>query len=161
MSTIAIYPGTFDPITKGHLDIVIRASKVVDKLIVAVAKDTGKNPIFTQEERKELVKYDVEQLNLYNVKVIPFSGLLIDFIKEQNANFIIRGLRTISDFENEFTMAAMNKKLFNDIETIFLPAVEATQFISSTLVKQIFKLGGDVSKFVTENVKNKLEQKFK
>lgn len=161
MKIIAIYPGTFDPITNGHMDIVKRASCIVDMLIVAVAKDTGKNPIFTQKERAELVNYDVEQSNLKNVKVIPFEGLLINFIKEQNANFIIRGLRTISDFESEFTMAAMNKKLYCNVETVFLPAVESTQFISSSLVRQISKLGGDISQFVSENVRKKVEEKFK
>lgn len=160
MKTTAVYPGTFDPITNGHLDIIKRASCVVDTLVVAVAKDTGKNPIFTQQERVELAETDVKKLCLRNVKVMPFEGLLIDFLKKQNANFIIRGLRTISDFENEFIMASMNKKLFNDIETIFLPAIESTQFISSTLVRQIAKLGGDVGQFVSENVKNKIEAKF-
>ena len=160
MKTVGIYPGTFDPITKGHLDIIVRASKIVDNLIVAVAKDTGKNPIFSQEERKELVEKDVHSLNLVNVQVIPFEGLLVDFLKKYDANFIIRGLRTISDFENEFTMAAMNKKLYNNIETIFLPALESTQFISSSLVRQISKLGGDIGQFVSPNVKEKILEKF-
>ncbi len=160
MKTIAIYPGTFDPITKGHLDIVKRASKIVGTLIVAVAQDTGKNPIFTQKERVELVESDINHLKLINVKVIPFCGLLVDFLKQQNANFIVRGLRTISDFENEFTMAAMNKKLYNDIETIFLPAIESTQFISSSLIRQISRLGGDIGQFVSDNVKEKIKEKF-
>jgi pantetheine-phosphate adenylyltransferase len=152
MKTIAIYPGTFDPITVGHLDIIKRASKIVDELIVAIAKDTGKNTIFNQEERAELVKIDVETIKLKNTKVISFSGLLANFLIEQNANFIIRGLRTISDFENEFTMAAMNKKMYDSLETIFLPAVESTQFISSTYVRQISKLGGNIENFVSKNV---------
>lgn len=160
MKTIALYPGTFDPMTKGHLDIVRRASNIVDTLIVAVAKDTGKNPIFTQKERAELAEEDIRELNLKNVKVIPFEGLLINFLKEQNANFIIRGLRTISDFENEFTMAAMNKKLYDNMETVFLPALESTQFISSTLVRQVSRLGGDIGQFVSENVKKKINEKF-
>ncbi len=160
MKTTAVYPGTFDPMTKGHLDIVRRASNIVDTLIVAVAKDTGKNPIFTQKERAELAEEDIKELNLKNVKVIAFEGLLINFLKEQNANFIIRGLRTISDFENEFTMAAMNKKLYNNMETIFLPAIESTQFISSTLVRQVSRLGGDIGQFVSENVKKKINEKF-
>jgi len=160
MKTVAIYPGTFDPITKGHLDIVKRASRIVGTLIVAVAQDTGKNPIFTQKERVELVEADVNDLKLENVKVIPFCGLLVDFLKQQNADFIVRGLRTISDFENEFTMASMNKKLYNDIETIFLPALESTQFISSSLIRQISRLGGDVGKFVSDNVKEKIKEKF-
>lgn len=160
MKTIAIYPGTFDPITKGHLDVVARASKIVGTLIVAVAQDTGKNPIFTQKERVELVEADINDLKLENVKVIPFCGLLVDFLKQQEANFIIRGLRTISDFENEFTMAAMNRKLYNNIETIFLPAIDSNQFISSTLVRQISKLGGDIGQFVSKNVKEKIRLKF-
>ncbi|MDD2839567.1 MAG: pantetheine-phosphate adenylyltransferase [Rickettsiales bacterium] len=160
MKTIAIYPGTFDPITNGHLDIIKRASKIVGTLIVAVAQDTGKNPIFTQKERVELVEADVNDLKLVNVKVIPFCGLLVDFLKLQSADFIVRGLRTISDFENEFTMASMNKKLYNDIETIFLPAIESTQFISSNLIRQISRLGGDVGKFVSNNVKEKIKEKF-
>lgn len=158
MSKIAIYPGTFDPITKGHLDIIKRASFLCEKLIVAVAQDTGKNPIFTQEERTELVAYDVR--NFENVEAIAFSGLLVDFLEKKKAKFIIRGLRTISDFENEFTMAAMNKKLYNNIETIFLPALESTQFISSTLVRQISRLGGDVGQFITSNVEKKLKEKL-
>jgi len=160
MKTIAVYPGTFDPMTNGHLDIVKRAALIVDRLIVAVAKDTGKNPIFTQKERTELVEEDVKELKLGNVEVVAFEGLLIDFLKEQNASFIIRGLRTISDFENEFIMAAMNKKLYNNIETLFLPALESNQFISSTLVRQISRLGGDVGQFVSENVKKKISEKF-
>jgi pantetheine-phosphate adenylyltransferase len=160
MKKIAVYPGTFDPITKGHLDIIKRAAKIADILIVAVSQDTGKNPIFTQTERVELVEDDVKSLGVNNIKVIPFCGLLINFLKQQNANFIIRGLRTISDFENEFTMAAMNKKLYNDIETIFMPAIESTQFISSSLVRQISRLGGDVGQFVSDNVKEKIIKKF-
>ena len=158
MKTIAIYPGTFDPITNGHLDIITRASKIVDTLIVAIAYDTGKNPIFTQKERTELVGYEVK--DLLNVKVVPFSGLLVDFLEQQQANFIIRGLRTFSDFENEFTMAAMNKKLYNSVETIFLPAVESTQFISSSLVRQVAKLGGNIGQFVSGNVEKKLKEKL-
>ncbi|HSQ97599.1 MAG TPA: pantetheine-phosphate adenylyltransferase [Rickettsiales bacterium] len=160
MKTVAIYPGTFDPITKGHLDVIIRASKIVGTLIVAVAQDTGKNPIFSQQERVELVEADVNELKLENVKVIPFCGLLVNFLKQQKADFIIRGLRTISDFENEFTMAAMNRKLYNNIETIFLPAIDSTQFISSTFVRQISKLGGDIEQFVSSNVKAKIKEKF-
>ena len=160
MKTTAVYPGTFDPITKGHLDIINRASKIVDVLIVAVAKDAGKNPIFTQKERVELVKNDIKELNLKNVKVIAFEGLLTNFLKEYNISFIIRGLRSALDFENEFITATINKKLYNNIETIFLPAVESTQFISSTLVRKVSKLGGDIGRFVSKNVKKKINKKF-
>ena len=120
MKTVAIYPGTFDPITKGHLDIISRASKLVDILVVAVSQDAGKNPIFTQKERVELIENDIKEAKLKNVKVIPFCGLLANFLKQQKANFIVRGLRTISDFENEFTMASMNKKLYNENGRIWL-----------------------------------------
>ena len=160
MKIVAIYPGTFDPITKGHLDIIIRASKLVDTLVVAVSQDTGKNPIFTQKERVELIESDIKEVKLKNVQVVPFCGLLANFLKQQKANFIVRGLRTISDFENEFTMASMNKKLYNDIETIFLPSIESTQFISSSRVRQIAKLGGDIGQFVSQNTKEKIRKKF-
>ena len=160
MKRIAIYPGTFDPITKGHLDIIIRSSKIVDELIIAVAKDTGKNSIFSQEERTKLVKIDIKNSKLNNVKVIPFSGLLVDFLKKQNANFVIRGVRNVNDFENEFTMASMNRELYNNIETILLPSLNSTSFISSTLVRQICSLGGDIEKFVSKEVKKEIIKKL-
>jgi len=157
-TTIAIYPGTFDPVTLGHLNIIERAAKMVGSLIIAVAKDTGKNPIFTQEERTQLVSFDIKHLS--NVRVIPFAGLLVDFLKKQNASFIIRGLRTVSDFESESAMSIINKKLHGSVETIFLPAEDTTKFISSTIVRQIAQIGGDVSQFVTKNVADKLKEKF-
>ena len=161
MKKIAVYPGTFDPITKGHSNIISRASKIVDNLIVAVAKDTGKNSLFSQEERTNLVKIEVQELKLNNVKVLPFSGLLVDFIKKENIDFIIRGLRTNSDFENESIMASMNRELYNNVETIFLTSLNSTQFISSTLVRQILSLGGDIEKFISKKVKEEILKKIK
>ena len=158
--TIAVYPGTFDPITKGHIDIIVRASKFVDKLIVSPAKDTLKNPIFSQEERVELIEHEIKSQNLSNVIVLPFKGLIVNFLKEQKATLLIRGIRGISDFDNEFTMANMNKKLHNNIDTVFLPALESFQFISSTLVRQIAMLHGNIEEFVSENVKNKIMEKL-
>jgi len=162
MNTIGIYPGTFDPITKGHLDIIKRALLIVDKLIISVAKITNKKTLFDQKKRVELVKNDLKGLSTekHRLEVLPFDGLLVDFVKKNKANFIIRGLRTGSDFEYEFRMAAMNKKLFKNAETIFLPAIESTQFISSTIVKQIASLNGGISGFVSKNVERELKKIF-
>jgi len=158
-----IYPGTFDPITKGHLDIIRRAVLTVDKLVIAVAKDITKDSLFTQEERVKIVKRDVEteiKDKKTEIIVLPFKGLLVEFIKKQKAQLIIRGIRTGSDFEYEFIMAAMNRKLYSKIETIFLPALEETQFISSSFVKQICQLGGDIAPFVSKNVVKELKKVF-
>ena len=149
----AIYPGTFDPITKGHEDIILRACKVVDKLIIGVAEDTGKSPIFNLNERVSLVEKELERLELsHKVSVTGFSGLLVNFAREQQATLLIRGLRAVSDYEYEFQMANINNKLAPELETVFLTASEATHFISSRFVKQIAKLDGDVSHFVSPNV---------
>jgi pantetheine-phosphate adenylyltransferase len=158
MGVIAIYPGTFDPVTKGHLDIIDRSSKIVDTLIIAVAKDTGKKTLFDQEERANLIEHEIKKYK--NVKVVRFSGLLCNFFRDQKANFVVRGLRTFSDFENEFLMAVTNKKLYNGMETLFLPATEDVQFTSSSLVKQISMLGGNVSFFITENVERAIREKL-
>ncbi len=160
---IAIYPGTFDPITFGHLDIIKRALKVVDKLIIAVAKDTNKKPLFSLKQRAEMAEAEISHLNQKSkiIEVLSFEGLLVDFAKKNNANIIIRGLRAVSDFEYEFQMSGMNAQLDPDIDTIFLPASESTHFIASRLVKEVARLNGDVSAFVSKNVKKELEKIFK
>ncbi|MFT6106700.1 MAG: pantetheine-phosphate adenylyltransferase [Rickettsiales bacterium] len=156
-TTIAVYPGTFDPITFGHIDIIKRSLKIVDHLIIGVARDTSKNPIFSVEQRIALVKKEVENLDPGKiVEVVGFEGLLINFAREKNSKIIIRGLRAVSDFEFEFQMFGMNSKLDPEIQTIFLPASESTHFIASRLVKEVARLGGDVSKFVSPNVEIEL-----
>ena len=159
--SLGIYPGTFDPVTFGHLDIIKRAVKIVDKLIIGVAADNNKHPLFSIKERVEMVKNEIANINQNNnIEVIGFSGLLIDFAKKNNSTILIRGLRAVSDFEYEFQMAAMNAKLDKEIQTIFLPASESAHFVASKLVKEIAKLNGDVSLFVSEGVKSKLNDKF-
>lgn len=152
---IAVYPGTFDPITAGHLDIIKRALKICDKLIIAIAADTAKTPIFSVKERVLMVENDVELLN-GTIEVKGFEGLLVNFAKENGASVIIRGLRAVSDFEYEFQMSGMNSKLNPEIQTVFLPASEVTHFIASKFVKQIVNLGGDVKGLVSDAVKEKL-----
>jgi len=157
---IGVYPGTFDPPTLGHLDIVKRGLKVVDKLIVAVAVNAGKAPMFTVEERVDLVRDAIaaqDQGIAKRVEVVPFSNLLMHFTLEQGANVIVRGLRAVSDFEYEFQMAGMNARLEPKVETVFLMASEGIQFISSRLVKEIFLLGGDVTPFLPANVVRRLK----
>ena len=142
----AVYPGTFDPLTKGHEDLVARASKLVGEVVVAVAHSPAKQPFFTLEERVELAK---EILASYaNVRVMGFSGLLSEFLKTQNANVILRGLRAVSDFEYEFQMAGMNRRLLPGVETMFLTPSDKYMFVSATIVREIATLGGDVSDFV-------------
>lgn len=158
----AIYPGTFDPITIGHFDIIKRALHVTDRLIVGVALDTGKEPVFSLSHRVELVEEDLKVLgsDAKRVEVRGFAGLLVNFAEEVGANIIIRGLRAVSDFEYEFQMACMNARLKADIETVFLTASEDTHFISSRFVKQIARLGGDVRHFVSQNVAHNLQLHF-
>ncbi|HLT26291.1 MAG TPA: pantetheine-phosphate adenylyltransferase [Zeimonas sp.] len=158
--TRAIYPGTFDPLTHGHEDLVRRASKLFDSVVVAVAASRGKNPIFDVDERLAIAR---EVLGHYpNVEVTSFTGLLVNFVKEQQADVVVRGLRAVTDFEYEFQMAGMNRHLMPDVETIFLTPTDKYQFISGTLVREIALLGGDVSKFVAPAVvawiARKLEQ---
>jgi pantetheine-phosphate adenylyltransferase len=156
----AIYPGTFDPITIGHIDIIRRSLNVFDELIIAVAQNSDKNPLFDHEKRKEIVEQSLKDVGLYSDKITvkSFSGLLVDFAKSHNSNIIIRGLRAVSDFEYEFQMACMNSKLSEDIETIFLPSSENTHFISSRFVKQIARLKGDVAKLVTKSVEQEIKK---
>ena len=159
MSIIAVYPGTFDPLTNGHIDIIKRASKIVDVLIVAPAKDSGKKTLFSQAERIEMVEEEIKNLGLKNIKILPSTGSLVGFFVENNVNFIIKGLRNTIDFEKEMAMANINKKV-NNVETIFLPSLDSTQFISSTIVKQVARLGGDIKDFVSNNVREKLLKKL-
>jgi pantetheine-phosphate adenylyltransferase len=148
-----IYPGTFDPITFGHIDIIKRSLKIVDKLIIGVADNNNKTPLLSPDDRKNLIQSDI---NLYlesskNILVKDVNGLLTDFAKNNDASFIIRGLRAVSDFEYEFQMTGMNFQLNPNIETIFLMSSDNNSFISSNFVKEVHKLGGDVSKFVSKN----------
>ena len=158
---IAIYPGTFDPITFGHLDIIKRVSILFDKLIIGVAKDNAKNPLFTTQERVELIKTEIASLdNVKNIEVESFEGLLVDFAKYKKSYILIRGLRAVSDFEYEFQMYGMNNKLNPELQTVFLPASENHHFIASKLVKEVAKLNGDISHFVSQNVIRELKKKL-
>jgi pantetheine-phosphate adenylyltransferase len=159
---IGIYPGTFDPITKGHLHIIKRASKLVDKLIVSVAGNEKKNPLFTQTERVELVKSDLTGFNIPNdceIDVQPFNKLLMDYARDVGAVSVFRGLRAVSDFDYEFQMTGMNLHLAPEIETVFLMAADQWQFVSSSFVKEIHALDGDVSQFVTASTLKALDEK--
>ena len=147
----AIYPGTFDPVTNGHIDIISRAARIMDRLVVGVASNAGKGPIFPIEERMELVRVEMDAIAARTgtvIEVTAFSGLLVDFARTNGASVIIRGLRAVSDFDYEFQMAGMNYRLDHTIETVFLTASETHQFISSRFVKEIARLGGDISSFV-------------
>jgi len=159
---IAVYPGTFDPITFGHLDLIRRSINFIDVLIVGVANNINKNPLFSIEERKKMINNDIkEYLNFSNkIFVKEVNGLLTDFVKENNAKLIIRGLRAVSDFENEFQMTGMNYQLNPEIETLFLMSSEKNSFISSNFVKEVHGLGGDVTKFVSSNTINFLKKKI-
>ena len=154
----AVYPGTFDPLTRGHEDLVRRASGLFDKLVVGVADSKAKRPFFTMEERLDIAR---EVLGHYpNVEVQGFSGLLKDFVREHDARVIVRGLRAVSDFEYEFQMAGMNRYLLPDVETLFLTPSDQYQFISGSIVREIALLGGDVSKFVFPSVEQWLQKKM-
>ena len=163
LKTVGLYPGSFDPITNGHLDIIQRASRIVDHLIVGVAENKKKDYFFSMEERKELIEETVSKnkKNLNNVNVEVFDGLLMHYAEKIKANVIIRGLRAISDFDYEFQMTGMNARLNSDIETVFLMASEKHQFISSRFVKEIFLLNGDVSSFIPNEVFAALNTKLK
>lgn len=156
---IAIYPGTFDPVTLGHLDIINRATKLFDKLIIGVAQDTGKNTVFDIDERLNLVKNQVAQMA--NVEVKSFSGLLVNFAKKENCCTIIRGIRVISDFEYEFQLSLMNKKLAPELETVFLMTSSDYLFLSSSVIKQVSSLGGCIEGLVPADVAKALYKKLK
>ena len=148
---VGLYPGTFDPVTNGHLDVIGRAARLLDRLVVGVAINTGKGPLFPLEERVELVRAECGPIAARTgsvIEVLPFEGLLVGFAQQVGAGMIVRGLRAVSDFDYEFQMAGMNRRLDQAIETIFLMASETNQFISSRFVKDIARLGGDVSSFV-------------
>jgi pantetheine-phosphate adenylyltransferase len=148
---IGLYPGTFDPVTNGHLDVIARAARLLDKLVVGVAMSPGKGPLFTLEERVELMKAEIEQIasrNGMEIEVLPFDTLLVDFARKVGASMIVKGLRAVSDFDYEFQMAGMNYRMAPDVETVFLMASERHQFIASRLVKEVAMLGGDITSFV-------------
>ena len=151
---IGLYPGSFDPVTNGHLDIIFRAHRLVDQLVIGVATNQKKNNLFSMTKRKELILNEIKKskYNLKSFKVVVFDGLLMNFAKSINANVIVRGLRAVSDFDYEFQMTGMNARLNSSIETIFLMASEKHQFISSRFVKEIYFLNGEVKSFIPKNV---------
>ena len=153
----AVYPGTFDPITNGHTDLVARAARLFDQVIVGVARDTGKKPVCGIEERVAIARLALAEIP--QAEVVPFEGLLVDFCRNHDATTVIRGLRAVSDFEYEFQLASMNRRLAPDVETIFMTPAEQYAFISSTLVREIARLGGDVSEFVHPAVQTLLSKK--
>lgn len=156
---MAIYPGSFDPLTNGHLDVIQRAAKLFDRVVVAVAKNVDKQPLFTLEERLALVRHAVRHLS--GVEADAFDGLLIEYVLRRKAQAIVRGLRAVSDFEFEFQLALMNRKLNENIETIFMMPKDTYTFLSSRIVKEIARLNGDVSAFVSARVEAALKKKFK
>ena len=160
MSTrIGIYPGTFDPITLGHADIIRRAARLVDRLIIGVTTNPSKNPMFDTEERPAMVKREVAAMNLGNVEVVGFNALLMKFAKAQGASVIVRGLRAVADFEYEYQMAGMNQQLDDEIETVFLMADVSLQPIASKLVKEIALYGGDIGAFVSPAVRDDVAER--
>jgi len=159
MNLKAVYPGTFDPITLGHEDLVRRAAKIFDEVVVAVADSRAKQPFFTLEERVSMAKTALAECS--NVTVVGFSGLLMKFAQEHRAKVMVRGLRAASDFEHEFQLAGMNRDLYPDVETMFLTPGERFMFVSATIVREISILGGDVSKFVSTHVAGCLQAKIK
>jgi len=159
MSHTAIYPGTFDPITSGHADLARRASKLFDRVVLAVADSRAKKPFFTLDERVEMAREVLKDLP--NVEVTGFSGLLMKFVQDQGARVVVRSLRAVSDFEYEFQLAGMNRGMYPDVETVFLTPGEQFMFVSATIVREISVLGGDVTKFVPPFVADRLRVKIK
>ena len=161
--TIAVYPGTFDPVTNGHMDSIARAARLVDRLVIAVAVNIGKSPLFSLDERVEMVEEEIVAMgNGSNERItaVPLDSLLMEFATKQRANMIIRGLRAVSDFEYEFQMAGMNSRLNRNVETVFLMASERQQFIASKFVKEIGMLGGDIGHFVSPAVRDRMLTKI-
>lgn len=158
MSVRAVYPGTFDPITNGHIDIIERAARLFDHVVVAIAENPGKHPLFSLAQRQALVEASL--MHVRNVTCISFSGLLVDLVKTLDAQAILRGLRAVSDFEYEFQLASMNRRLDAQVETIFLTPDEKYAFISSSLVREIARLSGPVAEFVPDVVAQALRQQF-
>jgi len=155
---VAVYPGTFDPITHGHTDLVTRAARVFEKVIVAIAESPHKTPFLSLERRIALAETQIGHLQ--NIEIVGFSNLLVEFVKESDASVIVRGLRAVSDFEYEFQLASMNRNLCENIETMFLTPDEKYGFISSTLVREVARLGGDVSQFVGAEIEAAMKEKF-
>ena len=155
---LAVYPGSFDPVTYGHIDVVKRASKIFDRLIVAVAHNFEKNPLFSVDERIEILKKDLKEIP--TIEIDSFQGLLVDYARRRGARIIIRGLRALSDFEYEFQMALTNRKICDDVETVFLMPSEQYSYLSSRMIKEIAALGGDVEAFVPDHVAAMLRKKL-
>lgn len=158
MTQRAIYPGTFDPMTKGHVDLIERACKLFDEIVIAIAASEAKNPLFTLDERIQIAEKIFEGND--KVKVVGFSGLLVDLAKDNNAKILIRGLRVVADFEYEFQLANMNRAMMPELESVFLTPKEQYSYISSSLVKEICKMGGDVSEFVDPISLSELKRKY-
>ena len=159
MERIAVYPGTFDPITNGHTDLVSRAARVFPKVVIAIAESPHKQPLFTLEERIDMARRDMAQWK--NVEVMGFSNLLVEFVQQIGGSIIVRGLRAVSDFEYEFQLASMNRHLAPGVETMFLTPDEDFGFISSTLVKEVARLDGDVSNFVSPEVAEAMQRRYR
>lgn len=156
MKNIAVYPGTFDPITNGHVDVIKRALKIFDKVIVAVVENPSKKTLFTTEERVRMIR----ELKLKDVTVVSFDSLLVDYLKKKKLHIVVRGLRAMSDFEHEFQMAVANNKLYPDMETIFIMTDKKYFYLNSSIVKEIARFGGCLKDFVPENVEKALKKKF-
>ena len=157
--SVAVYPGSFDPITNGHIDVIRRGTKVFDRLVVAVADNPAKQSLFTKDERVEMIKDATKSFR--NADVDAFDGLVVDYVRRKKASVILRGIRTISDFEYEYQMALTNRTFAPDIETVFVMTHEEYSFVSSRLIKEAVSMGGDVSSFVPKEVEAKLKKKFK